>query len=86
MAELLHELIFNTAQRLPEREALIYQQSRLTYRELSTQVAKAAGVLLGAGLAKSERVAVYLEKRIETITAMFGTSARRGICPRKSGS
>ncbi len=79
MAELLHELIFNTAQRLPEREALIYQQSRLTYRELSTQVAKAAGVLLGAGLAKSERVAVYLEKRIETITAMFGTSAAGGV-------
>ncbi len=79
MAELLHELIFETAQVMPEREALIYQKTRLSYGELAGEVSAAAGVLLGLGLLKSERVAVYLEKRIETITAMFGASAAGGV-------
>lgn len=79
MAELLHELIFETAQRMPEREALVYRELRLNYSELAALVSEAAGALLGAGLAKSERVAVYLEKRIETITAMFGTSVAGGV-------
>ena len=79
MPELLHELIFKIAQSMPEREALVYQQSRLSYRELAASVSTAAEVLLGLGLLKSERVAVYLEKRIETIASMFGTSAAGGV-------
>ncbi|MDA8413887.1 MAG: acyl-CoA ligase (AMP-forming), exosortase A system-associated [Desulfobacteraceae bacterium] len=79
MAELLHELIFETAQKVPDREALVYQKSRLSYRELAAEVFGVAGMLLGLGLAKSERVAVYLEKRIETVTAMFGASAAGGV-------
>ena len=74
MAELLHELIFETAQKVPDREALVYQKSCLSYRELAAEVFGVAGMLLGLGLAKSERVAVYLEKRIETVTGMFGVS------------
>ena len=79
MAELLHELIFETAQKAPDREALVYQKSRLSYRELAAEVSAAADALIGLGLAKSERVAVYLEKRIETVTAMFGASAAGGV-------
>ena len=79
MAELLHDLIFETAQDMPDREALVYQKSVLNYRELAAEVSDAAGALLDLGLAKSERVAVYLEKRIETVTAMFGTSAAGGV-------
>ena len=79
MAELLHELIFETAQKVPDREALVYQKSRLNYRELAAEVSAAADALIGLGLAKSERVAVYLEKRIETVTAMFGVSAAGGV-------
>ena len=79
MAELLHDLIFETAQDMPDREALIHQKSVLNYRELAAEVSDAAGALLDLGLAKSERVAVYLEKRIETVTAMFGTSAAGGV-------
>ena len=79
MAELLHELISETAKCMPEREALVYQKSRLSYGELAAEVSRVAGTLLGLGLAKSERVAVYLEKRIETVTAMFGASAAGGV-------
>lgn len=79
MAELLHELIFETAQDMPDREALVYQKSRLSYGELAAEVSNVASILLGLGLAKSERVAVYLEKRIETVTAMFGASAAGGV-------
>ena len=79
MAELLHELIFESAERHPFREALVYQKSRLDYSALAAEVSIVADALIGLGLAKSERVAVYLEKRIETVTAMFGTSAAGGV-------
>jgi acyl-CoA synthetase (AMP-forming)/AMP-acid ligase II len=35
----------------------------------------AAGLFLGLELQRSERVAVYLEKRLDTVVAMFGASA-----------
>ncbi len=79
MAELLHELIFETAQKVPGNEALVYQNTRLNYAELAGLVSDAARALAGLGLEKSERVAVYLEKRIETVTAMFGASAAGGV-------
>ena len=79
MAELLHELILESAERIPDKEALVYQKSRLNYSELAAAVEDAADALIGLGLAKSERVAVYLEKRIETVAAMFGTSAAGGV-------
>lgn len=79
MSHLLHDLILNSAALHPEREALVHQDVRLDYRTLAGQVREAAGGLVNLGLERSERVAVYLEKRIETITALFGTSAAGGV-------
>ncbi len=79
MSTLLHDLILNSAHLHPEREALACQDVRLNYRTLANLVKEVAGGLLALGLGRSERVAVYLEKRIETITALFGTSAAGGV-------
>ena len=39
----------------------------------------AAAALLGAGVGPRERVAVYLEKRIENVAAMFGAAAAGAV-------
>jgi acyl-CoA ligase (AMP-forming) (exosortase A-associated) len=79
MADLLHELITETALNMPGQESLVYQHVHLDYTALAQHVSGVAGALLDLGLKKSERVAVYLEKRIETVSALFGTSAAGGV-------
>ncbi|MCL2524005.1 MAG: acyl-CoA ligase (AMP-forming), exosortase A system-associated [Betaproteobacteria bacterium] len=76
---LLHELIAHSAARAPEATALTYGESSLTYRGLAEQVAAFASGLIGLGLQRGERVAIYLEKRLETVVASFGAAAVGGV-------
>ncbi len=75
MAVLLHELIQLTADKMPERQALAYRDQGVSYGALAERVNQAAQAMLGLGLARHDRVAVYLEKRPETVAAMFGAAA-----------
>lgn len=49
------------------------------YAALHEQVQKAAAALLAQGLQPGERVAVYLEKRLETAVASFAATAAGGV-------
>ena len=81
MSELIHDFIFRSARRAPQAEALVYGERRLDYAALAGVVnAAAQGLLAPAiGLGRGERVAVYLEKRIENVAAMFGAAAAGGV-------
>ncbi|GAA0404084.1 acyl-CoA ligase (AMP-forming), exosortase A system-associated [Massilia aurea] len=75
MNHLIHDSIFDSAARTPDAEALVYGAQHCTYRTLAGQVTAMAALLLARGLQPGERVAVYMEKRIENVAAMFGASA-----------
>jgi acyl-CoA ligase (AMP-forming) (exosortase A-associated) len=72
---LLHELITLTSRRTPEAIALTSGASSMCYVELNAGIKQFASGLLGLGLARGERVAIYLEKRFETVIASFGAPA-----------
>jgi acyl-CoA ligase (AMP-forming) (exosortase A-associated) len=74
MSELVHDFIFNSARRTPRAAALAFGAQRLDYLALAQAVSDAAQVLLGAGVARADRVAVYLDKRIENVAACFGAT------------
>ena len=76
---LLAELVTVGAERHPRRPALSAGGASLTYEELAKDIARFASGLICRGLARQDRVAVYLEKRFETVIAMFGTAAAGGI-------
>lgn len=76
---LLHELIVLSARRTPQARALTFGSSHMTYAELDPQVQQFAAGLAGLGLARGERVAIYLEKRFETVVASFGAPAAGGV-------
>jgi acyl-CoA ligase (AMP-forming) (exosortase A-associated) len=78
MSHLVHDFIFEAARRAPGAEALVYGARRLDYASLAAEVGQVAGALLALGLGRGERVAVYLEKRIENVSAMFGAAAAGG--------
>nr|WP_062330472.1 AMP-binding protein [Herbidospora sakaeratensis] len=60
-----------------DHPALTYKDVTLTYRELRDRVARAAGAL--RGLEPGARVAIYAEKRLETVVAIFAVAAAGGV-------
>ena len=73
-AELVHQLILATAERTPQAQALRYQGQSLCYGELAAQMTRLAQTLKALGVQRSERVAIYLEKRFENVVGMFGSA------------
>ncbi len=75
MSQLIHDLLFQSARRTPAAPALRYQGVGLNYASLGELVDASARALLELDLGAGERVAVFLEKREETVFAMFGAAA-----------
>ncbi|HEX3803729.1 MAG TPA: acyl-CoA ligase (AMP-forming), exosortase A system-associated [Solirubrobacteraceae bacterium] len=75
----LHQIVAASARRDPESNALTFADRTLTYTQLWTDVVSFGAGLAELGLQRGERVAVYLEKRVETVVALFGTSAAGGV-------
>jgi acyl-CoA ligase (AMP-forming) (exosortase A-associated) len=79
MSGLVHELVFAAAARQPSALALRDGKRDLDYAALAEEVHRCAQAFLGLGLERSDRVAVYLEKRLETVSALFGAAAAGGV-------
>lgn len=76
---LLSELIGLAAERTPQAIALTNGASSLSYGDLSASVSQFSSGLMGLGVGRSERVAIYLEKRFETVIASFGAPAAGAV-------
>lgn len=76
---LLSELIGLAAERTPQAIALTNGASSLSYGDLSASVSQFSSGLMGLGMGRSERVAIYLEKRFETVIASFGAPAAGAV-------
>jgi acyl-CoA ligase (AMP-forming) (exosortase A-associated) len=74
----LDDLISAQAAIRGEAPALTVKEETLTYAELGQAIAEFAAALSAAGLRRGDRVAVYLDKRIETVVSTFGTAAAGG--------
>lgn len=75
MSELVHELPAAAIRHTPTAPALKYGTETVSYGELGRQLDTVAAAFAGLGLARTERIAVFLEKRIETVVTMFGAAA-----------
>ncbi|WP_158866155.1 acyl-CoA ligase (AMP-forming), exosortase A system-associated [Leifsonia sp. AG29] len=75
-----HDLLAQAAESAPDRPAITYRDRTVPYGEL-WDAARTVGAQLGeAGVAAEDRVAVYLEKRVETVVALFASSVAGAIC------
>ncbi|WIY54223.1 acyl-CoA ligase (AMP-forming), exosortase A system-associated [Devosia sp. YIM 151766] len=74
-----HHLLRDMAAERPTSLALTYGSVSLDYAELWKRTSETGAVLSGLGLVRHDRVAIYLDKRPETVVAMFATSAAGGI-------
>ena len=79
MTNLVHELFLSAVKDKPSSIALKDGPVELDYHHLAIEIGRAGNLFLAAGLERWERVAVYLEKRIDTVTALFGAAAAGGV-------
>ncbi|ADJ28618.1 acyl-CoA ligase (AMP-forming), exosortase A system-associated [Nitrosococcus watsonii] len=76
---LAHSLVLDNAFKRPDEPALIHGDQTLSYASLGSAVEACARGLLALGIAPSERIAVYLPKRPETVVTLFGAAAAGGV-------
>lgn len=75
----IHHLLAERAATHPDAPALTYRTDTLTYAQVWDAAQHAARRLRELGLRPGDRVAIYLEKRLELVAAIFGTSLAGGI-------
>ena len=72
MSFLLSQIIDQSAERFPEREAFRFYKGALTYSELVKCANSLAKTLQEQGVESRDRVGIYMNKCIETPIAMYG--------------
>jgi acyl-CoA ligase (AMP-forming) (exosortase A-associated) len=70
----LHDLLYNSVARDPQRTAVVDGDTKYTYEDLERQSGSLGAALAEAGVGRGDRVGVYLEKSWEAIVAMLAAS------------
>ena len=76
---LIHHLLRTSAHHLPDKEALVHGDQRLSYREVARRSTSLAKGLRRAGLVRGDRVGIYLDPSIAQVVSIFGTSEAGGV-------
>src|SRR5260370_8039912 len=72
-------MLHASAERSPEKEALVDGDRRLGYRELAQRAGGLAKGLRWAGLVRGGRVGIYLEPSVAQVVSIFGISEAGGV-------
>ncbi|KPV61276.1 bacitracin synthetase, partial [Paenibacillus sp. A3] len=68
----IHQLFEEQVKRTPERIAAIYEESRLTYKELNEQANRLARTLRAEGVQSEQLVGLMVERSLEMIVGILG--------------
>ena len=69
---LLHETLLMSAERFPERTAIVSDEERITYADLVTTARRFAHTLRDRGVRRADRVAVFLENGVPAAVGVYG--------------
>ena len=66
------EMLWESAQRFPEKIAIVFQGRKISYRELDGLASSFANALTNLGVKKGDRVALFMTNRPEYIISLYG--------------
>jgi acyl-CoA ligase (AMP-forming) (exosortase A-associated) len=76
---LVHHILRSSAERFPEKEALVHGDQRLTYAAVAGQTASLASGLQRAGLRRGDRIGIFLKPSISQVLSFFAVSLAGGV-------
>ena len=79
MAYLLQHLLTESAARYPDKQAVRFEGQGLTYQELDHLSNQLAQALHTAGVQRGDRVAIFVNKSLASLIAIFGILKAGGI-------
>jgi len=79
MISTLHDLLFQSAARVPDKTCIVQGSRSWTFAELCVEVRQLAGQLIQAGLNPGDRVAIHLDKSIQEVTSILAVSMAGGV-------
>lgn len=74
MDVLIHHMLQKSAGRFPDKEALVHEDQRLRYRDVADRVTGLAHGLKEAGVARGDRVGIYLDASVPQVLSIFAIS------------
>jgi amino acid adenylation domain-containing protein len=78
-AFVLHQLLSETASRMPDKEAVRFRAARLTYAELDRATDVVASALRTIGVHCGDRVGILVHKSIDSIVCVFAVLKAGGV-------
>jgi len=69
---LLHHLLEESAQRFPDRDAVVFKDHAMTYSELNHRSSQISSALEKMGVAAGDRVGIFMNKSVESLLFLFG--------------
>lgn len=76
---LIHHMLRSSAARYPAKEALVHGSRRLSYSQVVSACSSFAFGLRTAGIARGDRVGIYLDPSVEQVLSIFSTSQAGGV-------
>jgi acyl-CoA ligase (AMP-forming) (exosortase A-associated) len=79
MDYLIHHMLHASSESSPEKEAVVHRDQRLSYAEVARLTSGLAAGLRSAGIARGDRVGIYLEASVEQVLSIFAISEASGV-------
>jgi acyl-CoA synthetase (AMP-forming)/AMP-acid ligase II len=76
---LVHHMLRSSAERAPEKEAIVCGDERLNYRETWARVCALASGLRGLGMERGDRVGIYMEPSVAQALSILAVCRAGGV-------
>ena len=76
---LVQDFLINSAERFPDKIALVCGEHRYTYAQIFEHSRRLACALRAMGLQRQDRVVIFCENSVKSVVALFGTLMASGI-------
>jgi amino acid adenylation domain-containing protein len=72
MAFLLPHFVTRSARRYPDRPAVVFGETTITYRQLDELTNRIARILIGEGVRRGDRIGIYMNKSESSVVSIYG--------------
>jgi len=76
---LIWHLLRESVRRVPDKEALVHGEARVSYREVARRVEGLAASIRKTGIRRAERVGIYLEASVPQVVSIFSVSRAEAV-------
>ncbi|PHS07371.1 MAG: acyl-CoA ligase (AMP-forming), exosortase A system-associated [Blastopirellula sp.] len=76
---LVHHMLRTSAERFPDKEALVHGDSRLSFSGVEKFVQRVAFGLRNGGVQRNDRVGIFLEPSVDQVVSIFAVSQAGGV-------